>query len=291
MTATKVTPQPTPTPTPTPSPERRRARKGGPVGLALLVGAVVLLLAAPEFTPYPPNLTAVAPSLQPPSWDHLFGTDEVGRDLFSRTLAGIRTSLGAASLAVAVALSAGVPLGVVAGFLGGPVDSVLTKTVGVLQSMPGLILAMAIVGAMGRSLVNAMIAIGVVLVPRIYRVSRASAMSTVAETFVEAARSMGSPRWRIMCGHVLPAVLSAVLVQATVTMAVAVLSEASLSFVGLGVQPPRASLGTLLAESDDYLGRADHIAVLPGVAMVVVVLLFTAFSSQLRRLLDRMAAR
>jgi peptide/nickel transport system permease protein len=256
-------------------------------GVILLGAVVALLLVAPAFAPYPPNRTALGPSLQGPSWDHLFGIDEVGRDLFSRTLSGVRTSLAAASLAVGVALVIGVPLGILSGYLRGFADGLITRAVGVLQTMPGLILAMAIVGAMGRSLVNAMIAIGIVFVPRVYRVVRAGALATSAQTYVEAARSMGSPRWRIMAGHVLPGVAPAVLVQATVTMAVAVLSEASLSFVGLGVQPPSASLGTLIAESDDYLGRANHLAILPGVAMVFVVLLFTAFATQLRRLLER----
>jgi peptide/nickel transport system permease protein len=255
-------------------------------GVILLVAVIALLLVAPALAPYPPNRTALGPSLQGPSWNHLFGIDEVGRDLFSRTLSGVRTSLAAASLAVGVALVVGVPLGVVSGYLRGFADGLITRAVGVLQTMPGLILAMAVVGATGRSLVHAMIAIGIVFVPRIYRVVRAGAMATSAQTYVEAARSMGSPRWRIMAGHVLPGILPAVLVQATVTMAVAVLSEASLSFVGLGVQPPSASLGTLIAESDDYLGRANHLAVLPGVAMVFVVLLFTAFATQLRRLLE-----
>ncbi|MFF1818187.1 ABC transporter permease [Kribbella sp. NPDC058245] len=255
-------------------------------GVLVLGAVVVLLLLAPMFAPYPPNQTALGPSLQGPSWSHLFGIDEVGRDLFSRTLSGVRTSLAAASLAVGVALLIGVPLGVLSGYLRGFADGAITRAVGVLQTMPGLILAMAIVGATGRSLVHAMIAIGIVFVPRIYRVVRASALATGAQTYVEAARSMGSPGWRIMTGHVLPGILPAVLVQATVTMAVAVLSEASLSFVGLGVQPPSASLGTLIAESDDYLGRANHLAVLPGVAMVFVVLLFTAFATRLRRLLE-----
>jgi peptide/nickel transport system permease protein len=255
-------------------------------GVIVLAAVVALLLVAPALAPYPPNQTALGPSLQGPSWNHLFGIDEVGRDLFSRTLSGVRTSLAAASLALGVALAIGVPLGVLSGYLRGFADGLTTRAVGVLQTMPGLILAMAIVGAMGRSLVNAMIAIGIVFVPRIYRVVRASAMATSAQTYVEAARSMGSPRWRIMAGHVLPGILPAVLVQATVTMAVAVLSEASLSFVGLGVQPPSASLGTLIAESDEYLGRANHLAILPGVAMVFVVLLFTAFATRLRRLLE-----
>lgn len=276
---------------PDPSAARRWRPAGRHITLGVLATVVMLLLIGPAFAPYPPDQTALAPSLQPPSARHLFGIDEVGRDLLSRTLAGIRTSLGAASIAVGVAMLAGIPLGLLAGYAGGWVDGAITRVVGVLQSMPGLILAMAIVGAMGRSLVNAMIAVGVVFVPRFFRVVRASALSTVAETFVEAARAMGSPGWRIVTGHVLPAVASAVLVQATVTMAVAVLSEASLSFVGLGVQPPAASLGTLLAASDDYLGRANHLAILPGVAMVGVVLIFTGFAAVLRAELDRMAAR
>jgi ABC-type dipeptide/oligopeptide/nickel transport system permease subunit len=259
--------------------------------LVALILVVVSLLVAPYFAPYPPNETGLGPGLQPPSIEHWFGLDAVGRDLFSRTLTGARTSILAATLAVAVGLGIGLPLGVVAGYGGGRVDDVITRIVGILQTIPGLILAMAIVGMTGRSLVNAMIAIGIVFVPRFYRVIRASAMSAAAETYVSASRSMGAPAWRTIVGHVFPAVLSVTLVQATVTMAVAVLSEATLSFVGLGVQPPAASLGTLLAESDNYLGLANFLAILPGVCMVGVVLVFTATAAQVRKALERREAR
>ncbi|GAA3931067.1 ABC transporter permease [Microbacterium soli] len=259
--------------------------------LLILVALITGLLVVPLFAPYPPNQTGLGPGLQPPGLEHWFGLDAVGRDVFSRTLTGARTSILAATLAVAVGLGIGLPLGLVAGFSGGRIDGILTQAVGILQTIPGLILAMAIVGMTGRSLVNAMIAIGVVFVPRFYRVIRAAALSAAAETYVTASRSMGSPAWRTIMGHVLPAVLSATLVQATVTMAVAVLSEATLSFVGLGVQPPAASLGTLLAESDDYLGLANNLAILPGVCMVGVVLVFTGTAAQMRRVLERREAR
>lgn len=286
MTATLNPGMPSPgTPTP-----RTRSRRDA-AGLVILAGVVLLLVVGPWLAPYPPTQTDVGPSLQGPTWAHLFGVDAIGRDVFSRTLAGVRTSLGAASLAVAVAVSIGVPLGIVAGYLGGRTDAWLARAVGVLQSMPGLILAMAIVGATGRGLTNAMVAIGFVFVPRFFRVVRSAALSATAETYVEAARSMGAPGWRIMVGHVLPATASAALVQATVTMAVGILSEASLSYVGLGVQPPTASLGTLLADADDYLGLADHLAILPGLVMVAVVLVVTALAARLRRVLDRAAAR
>lgn len=266
-------------------------RASGTWQLIVLLTIVVGFLVAPWFGPYPPNATAVGPALQGPSLEHWFGVDAVGRDAFSRTLTGIRTSLIAATLAVTVGLVLGLPLGVIAGYAGGRIDDLITRLVGILQTIPGLILAMAIVGMTGRSLTNAMIAIGVVFVPRFYRVIRASAMSAAAATYVDAARAMGSPAWRTITGHIFPAVLLATLVQATVTMAVAVLSEATLSFVGLGVQPPAASLGTLIAESDNYLGLANHLAILPGVCMVAVVLVFTALAAQVRRILDRRESR
>ncbi len=257
----------------------------------VLVGVIVALLVAPFFAPYPPNQTALGKFLAPPSPAHWFGLDAVGRDLFSRTLVGVRTSIFAASIAVAVGMVLGVPLGVIAGFSKGRTDDLITRAVGVLQTIPGLILAMALIGITGRSLVNAMIAVGVVFVPRFFRVVRASALAASAETYVDASRSMGSPAWRIMAGHVLPAVVPALIVQTTVTMAVAVLSEATLSFVGLGVQPPDASLGTLLAESDKYLGLANHLVFLPGIAMVVVVLVFTVTAAQIQRALARRESR
>lgn len=269
------------------SPSNRLAR----VQIILLLAAVVAILILPFFTPYPPTKVGLGPGLSAPSAEHWFGLDPVGRDLFSRTLDGVRTSVLAGSLAVVVGLAIGLPLGVTAGFWGGRVDNIITRVVGILQTIPGLILAMAIVGITGRSLVNAMIAIGIVFVPRFYRIVRASALSVSAETFVLASRSMGSPSWRTMLGHVMPAVLSATVVQATVTMAVAVLSEATLSFVGLGVQPPDASLGTLLAESNQYLGLANHLAYLPGISMVLVVLLFTAASAVVQRALEKGESR
>lgn len=261
------------------------------VQLTLVLAAIAGIMVAPLIAPYPPNETGLGQGLSAPSFEHWFGLDVIGRDVFSRTLTGMRTSVLAATLAVAVGLVIGLPLGIAAGYWGGRVDDLITRVVGILQTIPGLILAMAIVGMTGRSLVNAMIAIGIVFVPRFYRIVRASAMSASAETYVLASRSMGAPAWRTVGGHVVPAVLSATLVQATVTMAVAVLSEATLSFVGLGVQPPSASLGTLLAESDDYLGLANHLAIIPGMCMVGVVLLFTITAALVRRELERRESR
>ena len=265
-----------------------RAFLGMPVALigAALVGVVVLVaLTAPALAPYSP-VAQIAKPLLPPGADYLLGTDEFGRDELSRLIWGARVSLYVGGLAVLIALALGATAGVLAGFFGGWVDDVTMRIMDVVLSLPALVLAIAITSVLGPTLTNAMLAIGLVYAPTFARVARGPTLTVVQVPYIEAARSIGASNWRIIARHVLPNVAAPILVQATVSFSTAILTEAALSFLGLGTQPPTASWGLMLSAARQYMLIDPWIAVLPGSAIAVTVLGFNLLGDGLRDLLD-----
>ncbi len=265
---------------------RLRRRKGAMVGLAIVATLIAMAVLAPWIAPYDPIKQSWLLVRKAPSLAHWLGTDEVGRDILSRVIWGARASLSAGLVSVGIALGIGVPLGLVAGYLGGWVDAVLGRVVDAMLAMPFLILAIALAAFLGPSLGNAMIAIGVTATPVFIRLTRGQVMQVKVEDYVEAARAVGNPRWRIAARHILPNILPPLMVQATLAIAGAIIAEASLSFLGLGQQPPAPSWGSMLNSAQRFLGNAPWMAIWPGLAIFVAVLSFNLLGDGLRDALD-----
>jgi peptide/nickel transport system permease protein len=255
-------------------------------GGVVLVLVSLLAVFAPWIAPYDPLATSWAAVRRAPSAAHWFGTDEVGRDLLSRTLWGARASLSAGVIAVTIAVGAGVPIGMLAGYVGGWVDAVIGRLTDAMLAVPFLILAIALAAFLGPSLGNAMIAIGVTATPIFVRLARGQVLAARAEDWVEAARAVGNPPARILLRHILPNILPPVMVQATLAVAAAIIAEASLSFLGLGQQPPAPSWGSMLNTAQRFLTQAPWMAVFPGIAIFLTVLAFNLFGDGLRDALD-----
>jgi peptide/nickel transport system permease protein len=265
-----------------------RAVRGTPVALigATLVGAVVTVaLAAPLLAPYDP-VAQIAKPLLPPGPGFPAGTDEFGRDELSRLIWGARISLYVGGLAVLIALALGATSGVMAGFFGGWVDDVTMRVMDIILSLPALVLAIAITAVLGPSLTNVMLAVGLVYSPTFARVARGPTLTVVRVPYIEAARAIGAASGRIILRHVLPNVAAPILVQMTVSFSTAILTEAALSFLGLGTQPPTASWGLMLSAARQYMLINAWIAVLPGFAIAVTVLGFNLLGDGLRDILD-----
>uniref|UniRef100_UPI0035CBB883 ABC transporter permease n=1 Tax=uncultured Methylobacterium sp. TaxID=157278 RepID=UPI0035CBB883 len=243
---------------------RLRRRPSGVLGLAVVVALIAVALLADVISPYDPSATDWGAVRAAPSLEHPFGTDEVGRDLLSRIIHGSRASLAAGLTSVALAVALGLPLGLLAGYAGGIVDGAIMRLTDALLAIPFLILAIALAAFLGPSLTNAMVAIGLSATSIFVRLSRAQVMAIKAEEFVESARSVGNPPWRIALRHILPNIVPAILVQATLTIAAAIIAEASLSFLGLGQQPPAPSWGSMLNVAKNFLDQAPWMAIWPG---------------------------
>jgi peptide/nickel transport system permease protein len=265
---------------------RLTRRRGAIFGVAVLVVFVAAAVLAPLIAPYDPIAQGWTQVRKPPSALHWFGTDDVGRDILSRVIFGARASLMAGVISVSIALSVGVPLGLTAGYLGGWTDAVLGRIVDAMLACPFLILAIALAAFLGPSLSNAMIAIGITATPIFVRLTRGQVMAVKVEDYVEAARAVGNPRWRIALFHILPNILPALLVQATLSIAAAIIAEASLSFLGLGQQPPAPSWGSMLNSAQRFLINAPWLAVWPGLAIFLTVLSFNLVGDGLRDALD-----
>jgi peptide/nickel transport system permease protein len=222
----------------------------------------------------------------PPSASHWFGTDDLGRDILVRVIFGARASLMAGIISVGIALSIGVPLGLAAGYLGGALDALIGRMTDAMLACPFLILAIALAAFLGPSLGNAMIAIGVTATPIFVRLTRGQVLAVKMEDYVEAARAVGNPRWRIVFVHILPNIMPALLVQATLSIAAAIIAEAALSFLGLGQQPPDPSWGSMLNSAQRFLVNAPWMAVWPGLAIFLTVLSFNLVGDGLRDALD-----
>jgi peptide/nickel transport system permease protein len=273
------------------SPARRALRRlvrrrGAMLGLAVIVVFVALAVLAPHIAPHDPIKTNWLAVRKPPSGVHWFGTDEIGRDVLSRVVWGARASLLAGVVSVAISLALGVPIGMLAGYLGRWVDGLISRITDAMLACPFLILAIALAAFLGPSLTNAMIAIGISATPIFIRLTRAQVLTVKVEDYVEAARAVGNPPLRIALRHIFPNIVPPLLVQATLAIAAAVIAEASLSFLGLGQQPPAPSWGSMLNTAKNYLEHAPWMAVWPGLCIFLLVLSFNLLGDGLRDALD-----
>jgi peptide/nickel transport system permease protein len=273
------------------SPTRRSLRRlarhrTAMLGLAIVVLFVAIAVLAPLVAPYDPTRTSWTAIRRAPSMLHWFGTDENGRDVLSRVIWGARASLLAGVVSVGIAMAAGVPIGMLAGFRGGWIDALISRFTDAMLACPFLILAIALAAFLGPALENAMIAIGISATPIFIRLARGATMAAKVEDYVEAARSIGNPRWRVAVRHILPNIVPPLLVQATLTIATAIIAEASLSFLGLGQQPPAPSWGSMLNTAQRFMEQAPWMAVFPGLSIVLVVLGFNLLGDGLRDAFD-----
>ncbi len=261
-------------------------RKGALFGAAIIGGFIVLAVFAAFIAPQDPIATSWGDIRKAPSAAHWFGTDEIGRDVLSRVIWGTQASLLAGVMSVSISLLLGVPIGLAAGFIGGGVDALISRITDAFLACPFLILAIALAAFLGPSLSNAMIAIGVSATPIFVRLTRAQVLNIKVEDYIEAARAVGNPPWRIALRHVLPNIVAPLIVQATLAIAGAVIAEASLSFLGLGQQPPAPSWGSMLNTAKNYVDNAPWMAIWPGLSIFLLVLAFNLLGDGLRDALD-----
>ncbi|HXD39824.1 MAG TPA: ABC transporter permease [Ramlibacter sp.] len=261
-------------------------RRGAMFGLVIVIFFVVLAVFAPYIAPYDPVATSWSAVRAAPSADYWFGTDEIGRDVLSRVVWGARASLLAGLVSVCISMALGVPVGLLAAYVGGWTDGLISRFTDSMLAVPFLILAIALAAFLGPSLTNAMIAIGVSATPIFIRLTRAQVLAVKVEDFVEAARAVGNPHWRIALRHILPNVLPPLIVQSTLAIAAAVIAEASLSFLGLGQQPPAPSWGSMLNTAKNFVDQAPWMAIWPGLSIFLLVLSFNLLGDGLRDALD-----
>ena len=261
-------------------------RRAAMLGLFVVLFFIVLALGAGLIATHDPIATSWSAIRKPPSALHWFGTDEIGRDVFSRVVWGTQASLMAGVISVSISLLLGVPIGLAAGFIGGSVDALISRITDAFLACPFLILAIALAAFLGPSLGNAMIAIGVSATPIFVRLTRAQVLNVGVEDYIEAARAVGNPPWRIALRHVLPNITAPLIVQATLAIASAVIAEASLSFLGLGQQPPAPSWGSMLNTAKNYVDNAPWMSIWPGIAIFLLVLSFNLLGDGLRDALD-----
>ena len=256
------------------------------LAITVLLALVIIAIGAPWIAPYRPAAQDVNNMLAAPSPGHLLGTDDLGRDIFSRLIYGAPATVYASLLAVSVAVAIGLPVGLISGFFGGWVDDIISRVIETFLSFPAIVLAIAVTGALGIGLTNGMIAVGLVMFPALARIVRARTLIVRQELYVDASRCFGAPAWHILWKHVLPNSLPPVIVQVTLLLAAALLAEASLSFLGLGIQPPNPSWGAMLARAYQYMEIAPEQMYAPGLAILVVSLAFNALGESLRIVLD-----
>ena len=270
---------------------RRRflpARWRNPIGIvgAGIVGFCILTALFGRFIWTNDPNDPISDRLQGPSWAHPFGTDDLGRDTLARIIHGAQVSLEVGLVAITIALVAGTLIGLLSGYFGGIVDLLLMRLIDILFAFPGIVLAIVIAGLLGANRRNAMIAIGIVIVPAFARVVRAAVLEVMGFPFIESARALGGGHLRIMLRHVLPNIVPPLIVLTTVYFSTAILSEATLSFLGLGTQPPEAAWGNMLSTARSYIDQSIWMSIFPGVAIMVVVMGFNFLGDGLRDVLD-----
>lgn len=268
------------------------ANRGAVIGLTVMVILVVVAIFAPWIAPYPPAQQFRDAFLVPPAWQEggraafLLGTDAVGRDMLSRLIHGTRYSLYVGSLVICIAMTGGVIIGMIAGYVGGWVDTIIMRVMDVILAFPSLLLALVLVAILGPGLTNAMIAIAIVLQPHFARLARAAVMSEKGKEYVTAVRVGGAGPLRLMFLTILPNCLSPLVVQATLSFSTAILDAAALGFLGMGAQPPTPEWGTMLAEAREFILRAWWVVTFPGIAILVTVLSINLIGDGLRDTLD-----
>lgn len=260
--------------------------KAAVVGGVIIALYLFMALFAPLLAPYDPYAIQLENKLQPPSFEHWMGTDDKGRDILSRILYGSRLSMGVGFAAVAFGSFFGILFGLLAGYYGKWVDTIIMRCMDVLLAFPGILLALAIISALGPGLINVTIAVGAFSVPLFARIVRGSTLEVKKLEYVDAIRSLGAKDSTIIFRHILPNILSPIIVQGTLRIATAILSAAGLSFLGLGAQPPSPEWGTMLSGGRDFLFSAPYIAIFPGMAIAILVLGFNIFGDGLRDALD-----
>jgi peptide/nickel transport system permease protein len=266
---------------------RRLARRAGAMfGLGVVLFFVLIAVLAPWLAPHDPLGTSWSAVRAAPSTAHWFGADELGRDVLSRIIWGARASMLAGVVSVSISLALGVPIGMAAGYLGRWVDALISRITDAMLACPFLILAIALAAFLGPSLTNAMIAIGISATPIFIRLTRAQVLAAKSEDYVEAARALGNPHLRIALRHIFPNIVAPLIVQATLAIAAAVIAEASLSFLGLGQQPPAPSWGSMLNTARNYVDQAPWMAIWPGLSIFLLVLSFNLLGDGLRDALD-----
>jgi peptide/nickel transport system permease protein len=263
----------------------------GRVAIVTLLILVVVAIFAPLIAPYDPLQMHMADKFASPSRTYWFGADEFGRDIFSRLVYGTRVSLLASIVAVSITTIVGVPLGLAAGYFGGHLDSVVMRLVDFLLAVPGIILAMVIVVVLGPNVVNAMIAIAIIGIPTMARLTRASTMSAKEREYVEAARSIGASNRYILGRTILPNISAPIVVQVAIAASAAVLLEATLSFLGLGTQPPTPSWGNLLSTGRQYMYNSPWYGIFPGLMITILVLALNSLADVIREMLDPSSRR
>lgn len=266
---------------------RFRRDKVALVGAGFLLFIVFLAVFGPTIAPKSPYTSVLSDALQGPSREYWLGTDDLGRDIFSRMIVATRVSIVAGVQAVAISVVLGLPLGLLSGYAGGWVDNVIMRVNDAIMSFPALILAVVIVGFLGPSVTNAMFAIGIVFAPRVMRVVRGSTLSVREEVYVKSAKAIGCGHLRIVTRHVLPNILSPLVVQVTLMLGIAILAEAALSFLGLGVQPPEPSWGGMLGRAFPYISTTPWAVVAPGMMILLTVLSFNLAGDGFRDSLGR----
>jgi ABC-type dipeptide/oligopeptide/nickel transport system permease subunit len=268
----------------------RRGLRSDPAfwfGAAVLISAIAVAMVGPWLTPYDPNASDLLHRLKPPSAAHWFGTDDLGRDIFSRMLAGARISISFPFGSVALAIVLGLPAGLLAGYGGTRIGRVLDFSADILMSFPPLLLAIAFIAVRGPGLGSAMIVVGIIFAPRLFRIARAATQEVMAETYIEAARAIGSSPFQILLWHVLRNIAGPVIVYVSFAMGTALFIEAILSFIGLGVQPPAAGWGSMLGRAFRYLYQSPSGIVFPGIAIAATVLAFNLLGDALRDAVGR----
>ncbi|MBS4178651.1 nickel transporter permease [Lederbergia citrea] len=266
--------------------KRLRKNKAAVVGGILILLFVLTAIIGPLFTTKDPSGIDILNKLKSPSAEHWLGTDNFGRDIFTRIIHGMGLTLFVGFFSVAIGGVIGVIFGIISGYYGGATDTIIMRIMDVLLAFPGIILALAIVSVLGGSLTNVIIAVGVFSIPAFARIVRGSTLTVRKLEYIDAVRALGASDMRIIFKHILPNVMSPIIVQATLRIATAVLTASGLSFLGLGAQPPTPEWGAMLSDGRSYMAEAPHMVLVPGIMIVLVVLAFNIFGDGLRDALD-----
>ncbi|MEG0473976.1 MAG: ABC transporter permease subunit, partial [Solibacillus sp.] len=266
--------------------KRLLKNKAAVIGGLVILFIILVGIIGPFLMKTDPNAQDILNKLQPPSKEHWFGTDNFGRDIFTRIVFGTKLTLKVGFLSVLIGGVVGIVLGIVSGYYGGIIDTFIMRVMDVLLAFPGMLLALAIVSVLGGSLTNVIIAIGIFSVPAFARIVRGSTLQVKKLEYIDAVRALGASDGRIIFRHILPNIMSPIIVQATMRIATAILTASGLAFIGLGAQPPASEWGAMLSDGRAYMHNASHMVLFPGMMIVIVVLAFNIFGDGLRDALD-----